>query len=161
LLETSSVPKISYGDALDIDDVDEFMPVRRRQRSDRSDRRRHSPPDRVTQREEFKCGRCRTFVGPPLSGGRHRNHCPLCLYSRHVDSRRPGDRLSACRSMMAPVGTWFRRNGEQVIVHRCLGCAVERHCRVAADDHIIVAMALPLVVAPGEAGEERLVEVPA
>jgi len=43
---------------------------------------------------------------------------------------------------MAPVGTYFRRNGEQVIVHRCLGCQVERHCRVAADDLFIACMRL-------------------
>jgi len=46
---------------------------------------------------------------------------------------------------MAPIGTYFRRNGEQVIVHHCLGCAVERHCRAAADDHFIACMRLELV----------------
>jgi hypothetical protein len=95
--------------------------------------------------ESFKCGHCRAFIGPTVSGGRHRNHCPLCLYSRHVDDRRPGDRASDCRSLMMPVGTFHRPKGEQVIVHRCLGCGLERHCRVAADDNMIGCLRLPLV----------------
>ncbi len=46
---------------------------------------------------------------------------------------------------MAPVGTAFRRNGEQVIVHQCLGCGELRYCRAAADDHPLVCMRLPLI----------------
>jgi hypothetical protein len=46
---------------------------------------------------------------------------------------------------MAPTGTYFRRNGEQVIVHTCLGCVIERHCRVAADDSFVTAMKLEIV----------------
>lgn len=98
--------------------------------------------------ESFKCGHCRAFIGPTVSGGRHRNHCPLCLYSRHVDRGRPGDRACDCRSLMEPVGLCTRRNGEQMIVHRCLGCGVDRVCRVAADDHPLTVMRLPLVSYP-------------
>ncbi len=29
--------------------------------------------------ESFKFRHCRAFIGPTVSGGRHRNHCPLCL----------------------------------------------------------------------------------
>ncbi|MER3437888.1 MAG: hypothetical protein C4346_10035 [Chloroflexota bacterium] len=101
-----------------------------------------------------KCGHCRAFIGAPVSGGRHRNHCPLCLYSRHVDGKTPGDRASSCRSLMAPVGTFFRRNGEQVIVHRCLGCGFERHCRVAADDNMVACLQLPLLDPRPSASEE-------
>ena len=103
------------------------------------------PRARADGRESFKCGRCRAFVGPTVSGGRHRNHCPLCLTSRHVDARRPGDRASPCRRLMAPVGTFFRPRGEQVVVHRCNGCDVERRCRVAADDNPLALLRLPLV----------------
>ena len=118
-----------------ITDRDEFRPPRPRTRAD--------------GRESFKCGRCRAFVGPTVSGGRHRNHCPLCLTSRHVDDRRPGDRASLCRALMAPVGTFFRPTGEQVVVHRCNGCGVERHNRIAADDSPLALLRLPLV-APRE-----------
>lgn len=35
---------------------------------------------------------------------------------------------------MAPVGVMSRRNGEQMILHRCLGCGKEAPNRIAADD---------------------------
>ena len=103
------------------------------------------PLSRAHERDPFKCGRCRAFIGPTVSGGRHRNHCPLCLTSRHVDARRPGDRASPCRALMAPVGTFFRPKGEQVVLHRCNGCDLERHARVAADDDPVALLRLPLV----------------
>jgi hypothetical protein len=89
------------------------------------------------------------------SGGRHRNHCPYCLHSRHVDGRTPGDRASDCRSTMAPAGVFARRNGEQAVVHRCLGCGFERHCRIAADDDYAVVMRLPVVAARAGGVTER------
>lgn len=49
---------------------------------------------------------------------------------------------------MEPIGTAFRRNGEQVIVHRCLGCGDVRYCRAAADDHVLVCLRLPLLDLP-------------
>lgn len=103
------------------------------------------PHVRADGRESFQCGRCRGFVGPTVSGGRHRNHCPLCLTSRHVDLRRPGDRASPCRALMAPVGTFFRPKGEQVVLHRCNGCGLERHNRIAADDNPLALLRLPPV----------------
>jgi hypothetical protein len=46
---------------------------------------------------------------------------------------------------MAPIGTFSRLNGEQMLVHRCLGCGVERHNRVAADDNPVACLRLPPV----------------
>jgi hypothetical protein len=100
-------------------------------------RRRRAPA------EEFRCRRCRLFVGPVLFGGHHRNHCPYCLYSRHVDGKVPGDRASACGGSMAPIGAFTRRNGEHVLVHRCLTCGFERHNRIAADDDFDLVLQLP------------------
>ena len=85
------------------------------------------------------------MVGLPPSGGRQRNHCPYCLHSLHVDGRTPGDRASGCRALMAPTGVFARPNGEQALVHRCLGCGFERHNRVAADDDVVGVMRLPVV----------------
>ncbi len=102
------------------------------------------PRTRRHENATFKCGRCRAFVGPTVFGGRHRNHCPFCLTSRHVDLRRPGDRENPCRALMAPVGTAYRRDGEQVVVHRCNGCDAIRRCRVAADDAPEALLRLPL-----------------
>ncbi len=94
-------------------------------------------------RESFKCVHCRAFIGPTVSGGKHRNHCPLCLYSRHVDGGRPGDRASDCGAKMAPVARFTRPNGEPMILHRCLGCGFERNNRLAADDNMYLFEELP------------------
>jgi hypothetical protein len=80
-----------------------------------------------------------------MFGGRHRNHCPLCLTSRHVDRRRPGDRASPCRALMPAIGVTYRCDGEQMVVHRCNGCGIERQNRVAADDNPIALLRLPPV----------------
>jgi RNHCP domain len=98
-----------------------------------------------TPEQSFRCGHCKRFVGLLPSGGRQRNHCPYCLYSRHVDDRRPGDRAAACSSLMAPVGAFQRPNGEHCIVHRCLGCGFERFNRIGADDDFDLVLALPVL----------------
>lgn len=113
---------------------------------------------RSAQSNEFRCRSCGLFVGPTISGGKHRNHCPYCLYSRHVDGDSPGDRASDCRGLMAPIGAFTRPKGEHVIVHRCLTCGFERHCRVAADDDFQRVLALPEVAPRGTARRHSLVE---
>lgn len=105
------------------------------------------------RRQEFRCRHCRSFVGVLPSGGRHRNHCPVCLYSRHVDARRPGDRAADCGGSMAPVGVYERRDGEQVLVHRCWECGIERSNRIAADDDPSLVMRLALL--PGRRSVEQ------
>lgn len=148
--------------ARDFDDLDDYgadwEPIRRDRRrsggrraargagaqATRSERRAARRPET----DSFRCRHCRAMVGPTLGGGRHRNHCPFCLHSRHVDDARPGDRASECRATMAPVGVFVRPSGEQVLVHRCLGCGVERWNRVAADDHPLALMLLPLLSPP-------------
>ena len=99
--------------------------------------------------EEFRCRHCGMFVAPTLYGGRHRNHCPYCLYSRHVDGVVPGDRASDCGGSMAPVGTFTRPNGEHVLLHRCLSCGLERYNRIAADDDFALVQSLPQVAPRG------------
>jgi hypothetical protein len=46
---------------------------------------------------------------------------------------------------MAPVARFDRPGGEPVLIHRCLGCGLERHNRLAADDNIALLTRLPLV----------------
>lgn len=138
------------------DDEEEYFSVRKTNRERirvKEPRSKRLDPERETPRrsrkpdgsESFRCRHCHNMVGPTISGGRHRNHCPLCLYSLHVDGKTPGDRASECRSLMAPIGLFVRPSGEEVIVHRCLGCGFERFNRVAADDSPIVVMQLQLV----------------
>jgi hypothetical protein len=109
--------------------------------------------------EPFKCRNCKAFIGEPPTGGQQRNHCPMCLYSLHVDDKTPGDRASECRSLMEPIGVFYRRNLEQVVVHRCLGCGFVRYNRIAADDNPILLNELPIIDPPevGRASDEEAV----
>ncbi len=87
---------------------------------------------------------CKRFVPSLPSGGHHRNHCPYCLYSRHVDATVSGDRASGCRGLMEPTGAFQRPNGEHVVVHRCQSCGFERFNRIAADDDFDLVLSLPV-----------------
>ncbi|MEM0915606.1 MAG: RNHCP domain-containing protein [Planctomycetota bacterium] len=81
----------------------------------------------------FRCVHCQAEVPLRALGTRHRNHCPHCLWSLHVDDE-PGDRASKCRSPMEPIGIEVRADGEWAIIHRCTGCGTLKTNRVAGDD---------------------------
>ena len=94
---------------------------------------------------DFTCKHCGRFVSAhtTISGVVNRNHCPYCLHSRHVDLFEAGDRLCACKSIMAPVGLTlkhsrdkyaYQRGGELMLVHRCTFCGELVINRIAADD---------------------------
>ena len=89
----------------------------------------------------FLCKHCKREVSAESYGTRQRNHCPYCLWSLHLDES-PGDRQSACRSLMEPIGVWVKRDGEWAIIHRCCACGVLRTNRVAGDDDPWAMMAL-------------------
>jgi DNA-directed RNA polymerase subunit RPC12/RpoP len=80
----------------------------------------------------FVCARCGAQVFPLLRGG-FRNHCPRCLWSRHVD-RIPGDRANACAGLMEPVGVESDAKRTWMLVHRCVRCGATRRNRVALTD---------------------------
>jgi ribosomal protein L37E len=82
----------------------------------------------IRNKESFQCLRC----GNPVEGDGYTNHCPKCLFSRHVDIS-PGDRAATCREMMEPV-SYFVKSGEERILHRCVTCGFERENRVADED---------------------------
>lgn len=80
------------------------------------------------RREDFVCENCGRDVG----GNGYTNHCPKCLWSKHVDVH-PGDRAEACGGMMAPIrveGT----SPEYSIVHRCVVCRHERKNTATPED---------------------------
>jgi hypothetical protein len=86
----------------------------------------------MSRRDEntgFTCGWCGREV-LPLNNGSYRNHCPFCLFSKHVDDA-PGDRRVACGGLMAPVGIQYRAGKGYQIMHRCLSCGVERPNKAA------------------------------
>lgn len=95
--------------------------------------------------EGFKCVHCHNYVlsDPLLSGVRNRNHCPYCLCSRHLDHQRAGDRLSACKAKMKPIGLSVKQvvkkygspnSGELMVIHQCTQCGKVSINRIAADD---------------------------
>ena len=91
--------------------------------------------------EVFTCRACGRLVTPEGGGTRHRNHCPICLHSVHLDGV-PGDRAAGCGGDMEPVGVWSRKGGEWAVIHRCRRCGVFHSNRVAADDDPIQLMSL-------------------
>ncbi len=60
---------------------------------------------------------------------------------------------------MSAIGVAFRPDGEQMVVHRCNGCGIERQNRVAADDNPIALLRLSPVspVRRSAAAEEEAV----
>jgi RNHCP domain len=99
--------------------------------------------------DTFRCVHCSFAIEKRAYGTRHRNHCPRCLWSRHVDER-PGDRRSDCKSRMEPIAIAVRED-DWVVIHRCLGCGVLKSNRIAGDDnvgHLISLAARPLANPP-------------
>jgi hypothetical protein len=95
--------------------------------------------------KSFQCMHCHYHVStePLVSGVQNRNHCPYCLWSKHVDWREAGDRLAVCRAEMQPVGLALKAsrkkygsaaNGELMLVHLCRECGKVSINRIAADD---------------------------
>ena len=100
--------------------------------------------------ESFTCKVCGSLVVPEGAGSRHRNHCPKCLSSLHVDND-PGDRASLCQGIMEPVSVWVRKGGEWAIIHRCRMCGTLSSNRIAADDNPALLMSIavkPLAMIP-------------
>ncbi len=93
--------------------------------------------------ESFTCQTCGRTVEPEGAGSDHRNHCPHCLSSLHLDNE-PGDRASECHGEMEAIGVWVRNSGEWALIHRCLRCGKLGSNRIAADDDPMKLMALAL-----------------
>ncbi|MBL8967581.1 MAG: RNHCP domain-containing protein [Spirochaetaceae bacterium] len=91
--------------------------------------------------EAFVCSRCGVTVAPADSGTAHRDHCPHCLWSLHVDLR-PGDRANPCRGPMEPVAVWAKPSGEAAVIHRCARCGSFKANRLAGDDSVEVVRLL-------------------
>lgn len=91
--------------------------------------------------DSFSCTVCGAPIAPTDSGSSHRNHCPHCLSSLHVDNR-PGDRAALCKGTMDPIGVWVRDNGEWALIHRCRSCGVLSSNRIAADDNEEMLMSI-------------------
>lgn len=79
--------------------------------------------------EDFKCEHC----GYQVTGTGYTNHCPKCLYSKHVDVI-PGDRAETCQGLMEPIGI-EQNHGEYIIIHQCQRCGIVKKNKAdRADD---------------------------
>ncbi|GAA4548071.1 RNHCP domain-containing protein [Amycolatopsis samaneae] len=92
----------------------------------------------------FRCAGCRLDVPATAPGTAHRNHCPHCLASLHVDRRVPGDRAASCRGRMPPLSTSVRPDGEWLLIHQCVACGELSANRIAGDDNALALLRLAL-----------------
>ena len=114
--------------------------------------RSHKQPDyrQAPCSESFTCKNCGSFVVPEGAATSHRNHCPSCLTSVHIDIT-PGDRASLCGGTMEPISVWVRKDGEWAVIHRCRACGEISSNRIAADDNPTLLMSIavkPLAMPP-------------
>ena len=93
--------------------------------------------------DTFECKHCGRTVVPEGAGSDHRNHCPYCLFSQHLDIT-PGDQEADCGGVMEPIAVWVRKNGEWAIIHRCKVCGALSSNRIAADDNPMKLMSLAM-----------------
>lgn len=89
----------------------------------------------IARNDPFKCEHCGREVKPVKYGGSYRNHCPFCLWSKHVDAGIPGDRAESCQGLMEPSGVTVKSGGEFSLIHKCVKCGFQRLNRVAGDDN--------------------------
>jgi hypothetical protein len=87
---------------------------------------------RFTKREEnFICEKC----GESVTGNGYTNHCPKCLWGKHVDVN-PGDRLATCGGLMEPIGVEMRKGGEFRLLEKCQACGILRKNIMAKNDNM-------------------------
>ena len=86
--------------------------------------------------EDFTC----TYCGTVVKGDGYTNHCPKCLWSRHVDIN-PGDRAAACRGLMQPIDFTIK-HGRYILTHRCTTCGVEKKNKTSKHDNFEVILRL-------------------
>lgn len=97
------------------------------------------------KQNNFICCNCNELVEfSSTLGTAHRNHCPKCLFSLHLDKKSSGDRSAFCGGRMAPVGLTFKqegldkygreKEGELMLIHKCSKCERVSINRLAADD---------------------------
>jgi DNA-directed RNA polymerase subunit M/transcription elongation factor TFIIS len=79
--------------------------------------------------EDFICEKC----GYKVEGNGYTNHCPECLWSKHVDNE-PGDRANTCGGMMEPVEV-TKKGSEYIILHKCTKCGVEKPNKANKQDN--------------------------
>ena len=82
--------------------------------------------------EEFICENCGQLVNP--LGYTARDHCPHCLYSKHVDIM-PGDRQNTCKGLLKPIGIEKFKDTYKIL-YKCTSCNEPHKNIMAKDDNM-------------------------
>ena len=82
--------------------------------------------------EPFICENCGAQI--KSLGYTCRDHCNVCLYSKHVDIN-PGDREQTCHGMLEPTRVELDSKKGYVIIYRCQKCGEIRKNKSAEDDN--------------------------
>ena len=77
------------------------------------------------KKEDFVCKHC----GITVKGSGYTDHCPECLWSRHVDIY-PGDRRAECKGMMEPMGA-----KDNIIYYQCIKCGFKHRVKTIPQDN--------------------------
>ncbi len=80
--------------------------------------------------EDFYCEHCNAYI----EGNGYTDHCPKCLWSKHVDNN-PGDRACNCKGLMKPVSAVYYRNGRFKLNYLCTKCKVKKSVYSAVNDN--------------------------
>ncbi len=83
----------------------------------------------IKNKENFTCEKCEVFI----EGNGYTNHCPECLWSKHVDIF-PGDRQEKCGGMMEPIRI-EKKGKEYLIIHKCVKCGLEKPNKAVKEDN--------------------------
>lgn len=86
------------------------------------------------KKEDFTCENC----GNKVLGNGYTNHCPVCLFSKHVDIN-PGDRLAECHGIMTPIDFELKK-GDYIIIHQCNKCGHIKKNKVLKEDNIDILL---------------------
>lgn len=82
--------------------------------------------------EEFICENCNRLVHKLEVSAR--DHCPYCLYSKHVDIN-PGDRKNECQGLLIPIDIEKYKNTYKII-YKCSKCSQIHKNIMAFDDNM-------------------------
>lgn len=86
--------------------------------------------------EDFICEQC----GAHVKGTGYTDHCPACLYGKHVDVM-PGDRAEVCHGLLVPVWAESVRDGIR-IHYRCECCGKDIVCKASEEDDFKTILAV-------------------
>ena len=88
----------------------------------------------IPRNDGFTCEACdATVLAAPST---FRNHCPVCLTSKHVDDIIPGDRASACHGLMSTT-SYIGTDPEKLdLIQKCDTCQKQSKNRTAPDDNV-------------------------